>query len=162
MLNVSAPYSATLAQRRRSLARQLALFGSGDWGPQFSGTGPYRSLVGAPVRTLHVTSPADAEAKVDAIGSKLVRAFPRRSPLVPSPLVGTLSGVTAGDAIAVALDGRIAAVSVAYRDPQGGPVRFSALPAESAFRTGRNSVRVFVVSGSASSPQLRELKTSLK
>lgn len=160
VLNVSASYAATLAQRRRSLARQLALFGSGDWGPQFAGTGPYRSLVGTPVRTLHLAS-TTAGARVDAVGSKLVRAFPRRSPLIPSPLVGTLSGVTPGQAIAVALDGRIAAVSVAYRDPQGGPVRFSALPAESAFRTGANAVRVFVVSGSPSSPQLRELKTSL-
>ena len=160
VLNVSAPYQATLAQRRRSLARQLSLFGSGDWGPQFSGTGPYRSLVGTPVRTLHLSATA-GDAHVDAVGSKLVRAFPRRSPLVPSPLVGTLSGVNPGEAIAVALDGRIAAVSVAYRDPQGGPVRFSVLPAESAFRTGRNPVRLFVVSGSTASPQLRELKTSL-
>jgi len=160
VLNVSAPYAATLARRRRSLARQLALFGSGDWGPQFAGTGPYRSLVGAPVRTLHLAS-TTAQAHVDAVGSKLVRAFPRRSPLIPSPLVGTLSGVTPGQAIAVALGGRIAAVSVAYRDPQGGPVRFSALPAESAFRTGANAVRVFVVSGTPSSPQLRELKTAL-
>src|SRR4249919_1952171 len=160
VLNVSAPYQATLAQRRRSLARQLSLFGSGDWGPQFSGTGPYRSLVGTPVRTLHLAATAGA-ARVDAVGSKLVRAFPARSPLIPSPLVGTLSGVNPGEAIAVALDGRIAAVSVAYRDPQGGPVRFSVLPAESAFRSGRNPVRLFVITGSPSSPRLRELKTSL-
>ena len=52
-------------------------------------------------------------------------------------------------------NGRIAAVSAAYRDPSGGPVRFSVLPAESAFRTGRNSVRLFVVSGSPSSPAAR-------
>ncbi len=160
VLNISAPYQATLEQRRRSLARQLSLFGSGDWGQQFSGTGPYRSLVGTPVRTLHLAT-TTGDARVDAVGSKLVRAFPRRSPLVPSPLVGTLSGVNPGEAIAVALDGHIAAVSVAYRDPQGGPVRFSVLPAESAFRTGRNPVRLFVVAGSPSSPQLRELKTSL-
>ncbi len=162
VLNVSAPYVTTLAQRQRSLARQLSLFGSGGWGPQFSGTGPYRSLVGATVRTLHPASAAAGSATVDAVGSKLLRSFPRRSPLIPSPLVGTLSGVAAGDALALALDGRIAAVSAAYRDPSGGPVRFSVLPAETAFRAGRNSVRLFVVSGSPARPQLREVATSLR
>jgi hypothetical protein len=52
-------------------------------------------------------------------------------------------------------------VTVAYRNPGGGPVRFSALAGESAFRTGRNSVRVFVVRGAASHPRLEALQTSL-
>jgi hypothetical protein len=158
---VSAPYSATLAQRRNSLARQLGLFGSGSWGPEFAGTGPYRALVGSSVADLHVSAQEDAAAKVDSVGSKLLRAFPRRSALVPSPLSGTLSGVSRGHAVAVALNGRIAAVSVAYSNPSGGPVRFSELAPESAFHAGRNSIRVFVVSGSTSRPRLRAVRTSL-
>jgi hypothetical protein len=38
---------------------------------------------------------------------------------------------------------------------------FSALAAESAFRAGRNSVRAFLVTGSPSAPQLRELRVKL-
>jgi Sulfatase len=162
VLNVSEPYTQALGERKRALARQLSLFGSGGWGPQLSGTGPYRSLVGAPVRTLRLAGGAAGSANVDAVGSKLVRSFSRRSPLIPSPLVGTLSGIAAGDAIALALDGRIAAVSAAYREPSGGRVRFSLLPPESAFQAGRNSVRLFVVSGSPARPQLREIQTSLR
>jgi hypothetical protein len=98
---------------------------------------------------------------VDRLGSRLLRRFPRGSALVPSPVSGTLSGVNTGQQLALALNGRIAAVSVAYRNPGGGPVRFSLLAGEDAFRTGRNAVRLFVVSGPASSPVLRELRLAL-
>src|SRR3954469_20211634 len=154
-------YTAALAQRRASLARQLALFGSGDWGRQFAGTGPYRALVGKEVSSFAVaTAPAGA-AKVDPVGSRLLRRFPRPSALVPSPLAGTLSSVRPGAPLALGLNGRIAAVSVAYRNPGGGPVRFSALAGEHAFRTGRNAVRLFVLGGSPSRPTLQAVATSL-
>jgi hypothetical protein len=154
---VREPYAATLAQRRVSLARQLSLFGSGDWGPQFAGTGPYRKLVGTGVSTLRVASEPGASAHLDALGTRLVRRFPRNSALVPSPLAGTLDGVKNGQAVALAVNGRIAAVSVAYRNPGGGPVRFSELAAESAFHTGRNVVRLYVVTGDPASPRLEAL-----
>jgi hypothetical protein len=158
---VTASYPAALAQRRASLERQLGLFGSGTWGPQFAGTGAFRRLVGASVSTLAAPAAPDAAARVDAVGSRLLRRYPRGSALVPSPLAGTLSGVRPGQAVAVALNGRIAAVSVAFRNPGGGPVRFSLLAPESAFRTGRNSVRVFVLSGSPAHARLAAVRTSL-
>jgi hypothetical protein len=154
-------YTAALAQRRRSLMHQLSLFGSGAWGPRLAGTGPYRGLVGATVSSLAVATDAAASAKVDAVGSKLLRRYPRRPALVPSPLAGTLSGVAVGRQVALGLNGRIAAVSVAYRNPGGGPVRFSELAGESAFRTGRNAVRLYLVSGSPSAPRLEALRTTL-
>jgi hypothetical protein len=79
---------------------------------------------------------------------------------VPSPLAGTLSGVRVGQPVALALNGRIAAVSVAYRNPGGGPVRFSALAGEDAFRPGRNVARVYVLAGSPSHPTLEAVGTS--
>jgi len=63
--------------------------------------------------------------------------------------------------VALALNGRIAAVSVAYRNPGGGPVRFSLLAGEDAFKRGRNTVRMFVLSGPSSSPVLHELRDGL-
>jgi hypothetical protein len=157
---VVAPYPAALAQRQASLARQLGLFGSGSWGPGFAGTGAYRHLVGTTVSTLAPASATGASAHVDAVGSRLLLHYPRRSLLVPSPLAGTLSGVPPDEAVAVALNGRVAAVSVAYRDPGGGPVRFSLLAPESAFRPGRNAVRVFVLGGSPAHARLAGLRTS--
>jgi hypothetical protein len=153
-------YAAALAQRRASLARQLSLFGSGDWGPRFAGTGPYRGLVGRRVSSLAVARAPAATAHVDAIGSRLLRRFPPFSALLPSPLAGTLSGVRPGQPVALALNGRIAAVSVAYRNPGGGSVRFSLLPGERAFRTGGNAVRVFVLAGSPARPTLDAVATS--
>jgi len=158
---VRAPYRAALAQRQASLARELALFGSGDWGARFDGTGPYRGLVGSSVSALAVEAAPSASAHVDRLGSRLLRRFPRGSALVPSPVVGTLSGVRPGQPLALALNGRIAAVGVAYRNPGGGPVRFSLLAGEDAFRTGRNAVSVFALAGSPSSPRLHAVRTSL-
>ena len=149
-------FQAAQALRQKSLQRKVALFGSGSWGPELAGTGRYRGLVGKPLASLHVTDSVSASATIDGVGSKLVRAFPRRSQLIPSPLTGPVSGLHAGDTIAVALNGQVAAVSAVYRGP-----RFSALVAESAFRPGRNAVRAFLVTGSASAPRLRELRVRL-
>ncbi len=148
-------FSAAQALRQKARQRKLALFGSGSWGPELAGTGRYRGLVGKPLGLLQIAGSVSASATIDAVGSKLVRSFPKRSQLIPSPLTGPVSGLHPGDAIAVALNGRIAAVSLVYRGPH-----FSALVPESAFRPGRNSVRAFLVSGSPSAPQLRELRVS--
>jgi len=149
-------FQAAEALRQRARERKLKLFGSGTWGPQLSGTGPYRGLVGRPLGSVQITGSVDASATVDAVGSRLLRKLPKRSLLIPSPVSGSLSGMRPGDTIAFALNGRIAAVSQVYRGP-----RLSALAPESAFRAGRNSVRAFLVTGSATAPQLHELRVRL-
>jgi len=156
---ISAPYRAVLAQRNRALARQIALFGTGTWGPKLAGTGRFRALVGRPVSALPSTEKLDKEAVVDATGSKLLRSLPKRSPLVPSPVMGYLPHLRYGSWIALALNGRIAAVSHTYGT--GGKLRFSLPALDTAFRAGTNSARVFLVSGAATSPQLRELRVTL-
>jgi hypothetical protein len=153
--NFETSFQAAQALREKSRQRKLALFGSGSW-PELAGTGRYGGLVGKPLGPLRIVGSVPASATIDSVGSKLVRAFPRRSQLIPSPLTGPVSGLHPGDAVAVALNGQIAAVSIVYRGP-----RFSALLPESAFRTGRNSVRAFLVTGSPPSPQLRELRVRL-
>jgi hypothetical protein len=157
--SVKASLGEALAQRKRVLQRQIALFGTGTWGPQFAGTGPYRRLVGEDVGTLNVAGEVDAEGIVDAVGSKLLRRLPKNSPLVPSPLAGKLPGLKEGGTIALALNGRIAAVSQTYE--ASGKLRFSLLPSDSAFKAGRNDVRLFLVSGPVGSPTLRELRVAL-
>jgi hypothetical protein len=156
---VSAPFEEALAARDDAVARQVALFGTGDW--EIFDIGPYGDLVGRPVSELALRGRADGEAVVDAVGSRLVRSLPSRSGAVPSPLAGTLSGgVAKGDSVAVALNGRIAAVCRAYQGADG-VTRFSALAPESAFRPGRNEPRFFLVEGAPGSPALHELSTRL-
>jgi hypothetical protein len=115
--------------------------------------------VGRPVDSLTVAGDVDAEAVVDAVGSKLLRHLPKNSPLIPSPVSGKLPGLKKGGMLALALNGRIAAVAPTYES--GGKVRFSFLPSDSAFRAGRNVVRMFMVSGPVASPELRELRVTL-
>jgi hypothetical protein len=67
--------------------------------------------------------------------------------------------VKAGRTVALAVNGRIAAVSVAYRNPGGGSVRFSELVGENAFRVGRNAIRVYVVTGDPAAPRLESLSS---
>jgi hypothetical protein len=156
---VTAPYPAALAQRKRSLARQLGLFGSGTWNGRFAGTGRFRTLVGRPVAALRVAETRDGEALVDGIGSKLLRSLPKRSPFFPSPLSGYFRQLGNGGWVALALNGRIAAVSHTYE--AGGKLRFSLLASDRAFRAGRNVARMFVVSGATANPELLELRVKL-
>ncbi|MFL6018814.1 MAG: sulfatase-like hydrolase/transferase [Gaiellaceae bacterium] len=156
---VTAPYAAALAQRQRRLRQQLALFGTGAWGSQFAGTGRFRGLVGKPVLMLNVTEQLDNEAIVDKVGSRLLRNLPKNSPLVPSPVVGTLPHLRVGQWLALALNGRIAAVSHSYGT--GGKLRFALLAGDDSFRAGTNDVRMFVVTGATSKPRLQELHVSL-
>src|SRR5262249_5408872 len=131
---VTAPYASVLAQRRSRLRQQIARFGTGAWGPAFAGTGPYIGLIGKPVSSVNVTGKLDKQAVVDKIGSGLLRNLPKGSPLVPSPIVGTLPHLRVGQWLALALNGRIAATTHSYGT--GGKLRFSELPADSAFRKG--------------------------
>jgi hypothetical protein len=156
---ISAPYRSVLAQRQRRLREQIALFGSGAWGPQLSGTGPFRGLVGKSVSALTVSGQLDNQAIVDQVGSRLLRNLPQGSPLVPSPVVGTLPHLRVGKWLALALNGRVAAVSHSYG--AGGKLRFTLLAADSSFRSGRNDVRIFVIAGSKAKPRLQELQVEL-
>jgi hypothetical protein len=152
----TASYAEAQSLRRSALERKLRLFGSGSWGPRLSATGPYWELVGRPVGELQVSGSLAAKASVDSLGSKLLRALPKRMQLVPSPLSGTISGQPVGTTLAFALNGRIAAVTQVYRG-----LRFSALASDSAFRPGRNTLRAFVVSGPVSAPELRAVRVVL-
>ncbi len=154
----SMPYGAAQKLRVRARERKLRLFGSGTWGPRLAASGRYWRLVG---ERPHASGSVDGTAAIDGVGSRLLRKFPRNSPLVPSPLAGSISGLAKGTTLAFALNGRIAAVTRVYREPSGGALRFSALIGESGFRTGRNSVTVYVVTGKASKPRLRAIRVAL-
>ena len=152
-------YPSALARRHDALARRVRLFGSGSWADVFR-LGPYGDLLGRPLASLRVAGNAEAEATIDEVGSRLVRSLGARSAVVPSPLMGTIEGqgVTSESVLAVALNGRIAAVTEAY-EARGGTA-FSALAPEAAFKPGRNDVRVFLLDGPARSPDLRAVPTA--
>jgi len=159
---VSAPFAEALEQRERALARQVDLVGTGAFDERFFALGPYAELVGEKVDALAVEAGAEGAARIEPPVSGLLAALPEDSSAVPSPITGVLTGeAAAGDALAVAVNGRIAAVCEAYR-PSGGDVQFSALAPATAFRPGENRVRVFLVGGAPERPVLRELTVELE
>jgi hypothetical protein len=153
-------YTGALAGRETSLENQHELFGTGAWDDGFFGLGPYGGLVGQPLSGVSLGPPIEGSAQVDELGSALLQKLPRKSPSVPSPLVGTLQGVEPGTQLALVLNGTVEAVATAYQH-ESSPVRFSFLAADDAFRPGTNEATVYVVGGSPSAPALREVPTSL-
>ncbi len=156
--NVATSFASALAARDEALERQVATFGTGDWHQVFT-AGRYGGLVGRRVESLRVLGEAGGEAVVDATGSRRLRSLREPVRAVPSPLVGKLSGVADGTALALAINGRVASLTEAY--DIGGGVHFSALAPDSAFAGGENDIRLFVVDGPAAHPDFHELRTSL-
>jgi hypothetical protein len=70
-------------------------------------------------------------------------------------VTGELSGVPARARLAVAIDGRVTATAVQWRD--GDVTRFSALVPPTAYARGANSLDLLVVSGSGAGRRLAAL-----
>jgi hypothetical protein len=155
---VAVPFATALAQQEEAVARKAALFGTGDWASLFA-AGEHGDLVGRPLSTFGtIGSAADRATIDDRVTRELLAGRDLGVALVPSPLQGSVtgSGARTGRTLAVAVDGRIAAVASTYAD--AGGVRFSALAPESAFHPGQPSrVEVFWVDGPAGAVRLSRL-----
>jgi hypothetical protein len=140
---------------RAARRRKLRLFGSGDGPPGLYGVGPYRALVGTPPTQWPRASSAGTRVALDNRskfgGVRLSASF------IPTLVTGRVLGSRLPRAVAVAVNGRIAATSPTFRVRRRGRFYFSALVPEGSFREGRNDVRVFAVSGSGRDPHLRAL-----
>jgi len=141
------PYPPLLERKEAAIARKIELVGAGDWSSLFA-SAAYRSLLGRSVETLTLTgSSADRAEITDEATRTLLERYDPALPFVPSPLPGRISGDGArvGRTLAVAVNGRIAAVATTYGVYDS--TRFSALAPESAFRRGRNEVEVYWLEG---------------
>ena len=157
---ISNSYGDAVTQREESLDRQHTVMGTGAFDDAFFGLGPFGGVVGEPLSGVSLGPPVEASAVVDELGSALLRDFPRKSPSVPSPLVGTVEGLDAGTQLALVLNGTVEAVATTYQHLES-PVRFSFLTRDGAFQSGENEATVYVVSGTPEAPVLREVTTSL-
>jgi hypothetical protein len=150
------PFDRFLRERKAGLRRMLSLFGAGEGTAPLYGNGDHADLLGETVRRL---------AKAPAVGGELhpdsMSVFARFRPgadLVPSFISGVLSGVAAGESLAVAIDGTIRGVTESFAS-EGG-VRMAAIVPASSFRAGTNSVQVFVVRGAGAGRRLAPLESS--
>lgn len=139
--SVSVSFKAFLRQRATALRRQLRRFPADPaavWR-----VGPAQELLGRRISTL----PRSGAAGRGRVANRALyrRVNPSRTGVVPSYVTGRLSGIPPGRTLAIAVNGTIRATSESYS--VGGRVRFSGLVPPSAFRRGRNDVRVLLVDG---------------
>ncbi|MGH3036017.1 MAG: sulfatase-like hydrolase/transferase [Gaiellaceae bacterium] len=153
------PYAPLLVRKQAAVARKVELVGAGDWSSLFV-SAAYRPLLGRRVATLPVAgSSGDHAAISDEATRTLLERYDPALPFVPSPLTGRIAGDGAreGRTLAVAVNGRIAAVAVTYAVYDN--IHFAALAPESAFRLGRNEVDVYWLEGDdAASARLAKLE----
>lgn len=136
-------------QRDRVLAQKVDLFGSDSGWARVYRPGPYGNLVGRRVSDL----PSDT-AGLGTVTLATPEAFDSVDPeagFVPGGIRARLSGLGAGEPIAVAVNGRIATVTATY--PADGGTRALAVVPPTAFRPGANSVQVLAI-GAGSPPRL--------
>jgi hypothetical protein len=136
---VHAAWDRVEAGQRQTLEWKIRLFGSGA--DSVFAEGPDRQLLGK-----------DPDAfpfwRTNAIRADLRQSlvsFDPRSSIAPSRVSGTVTGVSRGQALrlAIAVNGRIAAVTKLLNI--GDRPEFSTLVPDSAFHAGKNAIAVFAV-----------------
>jgi hypothetical protein len=153
---VTVAYRQFLARRQGVLNQQAGLLGTGTRDPGLEwAVGPNRELVGRPLATVAQAGVQPAQVRFDH--PEELRAWSPDQTWSPSHVSGAILGLPAGRTtpLAVAVNGRIAAVSWTY--PFTGKARFSAIVPDSAFRPGANQVQVFEVQGSGQAASLLRL-----
>ena len=139
---VRAPLTAVRALRARTLARQVADFGSGNVASLYR-IGPRSDLVGRAVSAFAVRPAPTARVEVDS--ASLYDAVDPSSGFLPSFVEGRASGLREGQPLAVAVNGRIAATTRTFEFHD--ELRFAAFVPEQTLRRGKNTVEVFAIRG---------------
>ncbi len=151
-----------------SLKRKLRLFGSRSRAHERSAWGTHAGLVGQRLTDLDV---AEGEAGSISLPRATFQATARDPQTFASArITGTLRGEsTAGDIdLAVVVDGRVRAVTVAQHSGDSGPSgesgewRFSAFLRESVLDRAGASLSIYAIEGPADAPRLRRAPIQLR
>ena len=123
-------------QRKVALERKTTLFAHGLYG-----IGPRPELIGQPADSLG--SPADVSVTSEI--RKLLGDVDTKSSFLPSNITGELkgAGVKAGIPLALALNGKVAAVGWSAQLKGDKRVYFSFFAPPDAFKDGKNSVAIY-------------------
>jgi Sulfatase len=141
--DVTISFGELVRRRDRELRRRILLLGADDgfagvYAPPAGG-----ELIGRPVADLRPSPRAPFEVEFDF--REGFAAFTPGSAGVPAFITGALSGSAhGGEEVAVAVNGRVAGVTRAYRT--GGEVRMGVLVLPDVFREGANRVEAFALS----------------
>jgi Sulfatase len=140
-----------------ALERKLRLFGVGRDGPlRLFRIGPHRELLSRPVRSF----PVERSRGAHFVDGDEYGRVDLGSSHVPAWVTGSLEGVPTGTDLAVAVDGRIAALTKSFHLATDERTLFAAMVPESSFHTGRNRVELFEVRDAGANVTLRSLGTA--
>lgn len=131
---------ADYVQRRdQVVAQKLALFGTGSWAGVY-GFGPHSELIGRPAPP----GPVAGASTFTLADPELYADVDTQSLALPALVRGEISGdVDPDEPLAVAVDGRIAAVGRSYEI--GGGIYVSVIVPPKAFEDGANEVELIRV-----------------
>ena len=136
-----------LAQRRRVVRRRLRQFGAGDLGRLYTGIGPNRELIGRNV----VGAARAGSLSGRVVGARQYANVRHSSGLMPTQITGRLTdGSGRLRDLAVAVNGRIAAVGRSFRLTNSPGEHFAFMVPEETLGEGHNTVEVFEVVGGGS------------
>jgi hypothetical protein len=139
---VSAPLSRLVRARDRIARRQARSLGAGrGWGALYR-AGPHAGLIGSRVGKLTLAGGSAGELQFDRGNDHLQLAPDAGS--VPALISGALRGPDEpGLAVAVAVNGRVAAIGTTYAGEDGA--RMVAMVPPGAYRVGENTLSAFTV-----------------
>jgi hypothetical protein len=127
--------------RLEALRRKTLLFNQGLYG-----IGPRPDLIGRSVTALAGTL-VPAAATLHPELSAALEAVDTKSSFVPANLAGQLSGVPTGTPLALALNGKVAAVGWSAQLEGDKRVYFSFFAPPESFQNGRNSAMIYRIRG---------------
>jgi hypothetical protein len=138
-------FKASLANydqaRKTALARKSDLFSHGLYG-----IGPDPDLIGKPVDTLTGTL-VPAKATLGSELAKALRNVDTNGSFVPANLAGRMSGMRPGTPLALALNGKVAAVGWSAQLKGDKRVYFSFFAPPDSFQNGSNSAKIYEIRG---------------
>jgi Sulfatase len=142
--------SALAERREHVLEQQVRLFGEGNEPPGLYAIGPRPELLGRRAESLTVAV-ADGMT-FESYGDK---TYDPDSQFAPVRVYGRLRGAEGGRDVAVAVNGRVAAVTRSFE--HDGETLVSAVVPEESLQPGENTVRVYLVDGPNGAAVLREV-----
>jgi hypothetical protein len=131
------------ARRAAVVERRLRELGSGDWASLFTSFGPRRELIGQRVADVKAASGVRATLSL----ARSFRRVRRSTGMIPCQIAGRIhgSGPTAERDIAIAVNGRIAAVGRSFHLRGESVESYAVMVPEDVLREGRNTVEVLQV-----------------
>jgi hypothetical protein len=134
------------ARRAAVVSRRLRELGSGDWTSLFTAFGPHRELIGRQVTDVRSAAQARATLSLPRSYAHIRRA----SGVVPTQVAGRIrgSGPNQERDIAIAVNGRIAAVGRSFHLRGQAVESYSVMVPEDSLREGRNRIEVLEVADS--------------